>query len=73
MSDVEIVTCPGRKILSLGDVEFVYIPLSPEEREKYAPQIEDPCWRIQVHEGLTSAQREEVCKIVQSALDTGSA
>lgn len=50
--NVNLVSSSGRNIVdicSLGpnEVYYVYVPLNNEEKEKFAKNIDYPCWRIE--------------------------
>ncbi len=42
-----IVSSPKREVLVLKNLTLIYIPLNDMEKEKFAPNVIRPCWRIE--------------------------
>jgi hypothetical protein len=45
---IQIVSSPDRQILNLKSWDYVYIPMTENERGRYAASITNACWRIKV-------------------------
>jgi len=47
--ETEIVGTSKRQILELSEFTYVYIPMTKEESDRFAPNIVNPCWRIRIY------------------------
>jgi len=47
---VEIVGSSKREIVDIGCWQYIYIPMTDDEKKKFAPDNVDACWRIRIDE-----------------------